>query len=70
MNLDEKQQRKAATKSSDEKQPRSVAFFHVLDVLPQAIQLVRGSLELEHILNPLEQLDLIDRFAEKVIRTS
>ena len=60
---------KAAVKL-DENQLGSVAFFHILDVLPQAFQLVRGSLELKHILNPLEQLDLIDRFAEKVIRTS
>src|SRR5262245_12265513 len=42
-------------------------LFHLVDVPPQTFVLVPDVLELEHVLDALQQLDLVDRLAEEVI---
>ena len=44
------------------------SVFHVLDVLAQSLQFILGPFEFEHVLDPLEQLNFVDRLTQKVVR--
>src|SRR5688500_9213541 len=47
--------------------PRRIAALHLFDVAPQALVFVGHVVEFEHVLDPLGQLDAVDRLAEEVI---